>query len=47
MAGTTGMIIKLLLVISLLVGNYLGGRLIYQYFIGIELKNERNGKITA
>jgi len=35
---TATLIIKAILVITLFVGNYLGGRLIYKYFIGIDTK---------
>ena len=38
LAGKTGVVLKAVLVFSLFVGNYLGGRLIYTYHIGINFK---------
>jgi len=35
--------IKAILIIVLFVGNYLGGRLIYTYYIGIDLKKQTHG----
>ena len=37
------LILKGILVSGLFVGNYLGGRLIYKYFIGIEFKQTAHG----
>lgn len=45
-AGVIGLLTKTLLVLLLFIGNYLGGRLIYEYFIGINIKIETNGKLT-
>lgn len=42
MLSTTAIpIIKAILVITLLIGNYLGGRLIYQYHIGLTSKTNK------
>jgi len=44
MQTTVGtLILKGILVSGLFVGNYLGGQLIYKYFIGIELKHTAHG----
>lgn len=43
LAGTYGLLIKGILVIALFIGNYLGGRLIYTYHIGINPKTKTNG----
>jgi uncharacterized membrane protein len=39
-------ILKAILVLALFVGNYLGGKLIYKYHIGINLNSTENGNIT-
>jgi uncharacterized membrane protein len=41
--GTTMLIVKGILVAALFAGNYLGGKLIYQYHIGI-IQNKTDGK---
>ena len=36
--GVTGLVVKGILVFALFIGNYMGGRLIYTYYIGINFK---------
>jgi uncharacterized membrane protein len=43
----TVLMIKSILVLALFVGNYLGGRLIYQHFIGLDIKSTAHGKNTS
>ena len=47
LVGIKGLIIKSILVITLFVGNYLGGRLIYTHHIGINFKTKTNGSSSA
>ena len=43
LVGTAGLVGKGVLVFTLFVGNYLGGQLIYAYYIGINLKKQTHG----
>ena len=44
-ATKTMLVIKGILVAALFFGNYLGGRLIYQHFIGIDIKPKDHGNV--
>ncbi len=44
--GTKGILIKGLLLLSLFVGNYLGGRLVYTHHIGINPKKYTDGNVA-
>jgi uncharacterized membrane protein len=46
-ATITLLLVKGILVIALFVGNYLGGKLIYQHFIGINIKPTEHGKTAS
>ena len=43
----TVLVIKCFLIVLLFVGNYMGGRLIYKYFIGLNIKNQQYGNSTT
>src|SRR5215204_438522 len=45
--GVTGLVVKGILVFALFIGNYMGGRLIYTYYIGINLNKQANGNSTT
>jgi uncharacterized membrane protein len=46
LAGTTGLVTKGILVVTLFVGNYVGGRLIYTHHVGLNLQTESNENLT-
>lgn len=43
----TGIIFKGILILLLFIGNYMGGRLIYKYGIGLNTKHKVNGNTTS
>jgi uncharacterized membrane protein len=43
----TTLLVKGILIVALFIGNYLGGRLIYQHFIGLNIKPSEHGKIAS
>ena len=47
LSTTAGLLIKGILIITLFIGNYLGGRLIYKHHIGINLKTTEHGKAAS
>lgn len=46
LAGTAGLVTKSILVATLFIGNYLGGRLIYTHHVGLNLKTETNENLA-
>ncbi|HEU4903306.1 MAG TPA: DUF2231 domain-containing protein [Flavisolibacter sp.] len=46
LAGIAGLVTKGILVVTLFVGNYMGGRLIYTHHVGLNLKTESNENLT-
>jgi uncharacterized membrane protein len=46
-SGSAAVAVKSVLVICLFIGNFLGGRLIYTYYIGIRFKKAADGNTAA